>query len=77
MALNEQILKKENSEALLNPAATAQVAVKSYHQSYHELGEQHVVELDVLGQLRLHLGQLEELQNRFEFMVRELKGLIR
>jgi hypothetical protein len=49
----------------------------SRRQSYHELGGQHVVELDVLEQLKLNLSQLEDLHLRMKFMMSEISYLLR
>lgn len=44
---------------------------------YVELSDQPVVELDALSQMRANLNHLEDLYNRFGFMMREVSYLTR
>lgn len=46
-------------------------------QVYVELSENPIVEVDVIAQLRAQLGQLEDLQKRHSFMMREVRYLLK
>ena len=48
----------------------------SFRQAYHEVGVQHVVEFDVLEQLKSNMSQLEDLHHRMKFMMGELSYLL-
>ena len=49
----------------------------SFRQTYHEIADRHVVETDVIEQLRANLAQLEELQGRMHFMMTEVSYLLK
>jgi hypothetical protein len=49
----------------------------SFRQTYHEIADRHVVETDVIEQLRSNLAQLEELQGRMKFMMSEVSYLLK
>ena len=49
----------------------------SYRQSYHEIADQHVVETDVIEQLRANMAQLEDLHGRMQFMMKEVSYLLK
>lgn len=49
----------------------------SYRQAYNEMTDQHVVEVDVLEQLKANLSQLEDLHQRMRFMMGELSYLLK
>lgn len=46
-------------------------------QAYHELADIPVREIDLLESVEANLAQLEELQARLRFMVREVKYLMK
>lgn len=58
-------------------ADLADGARSSYRQSYREIGEQHLVETDVLAQLRLNMARLEDLHGRMKFMLVEVSYLLK
>jgi hypothetical protein len=47
------------------------------HQSYFELAETPLVEMDVTEQLRMNLNRLSDLQGRMGFLMREIRGLMK
>lgn len=47
------------------------------HRSYHELSDQPVVEMDALTQLKVNTDLLAEMQNRFSFVMREVRYLLK
>lgn len=49
----------------------------SYRQTYREIADQHVVETDVLEQLRGNIAQLEDLHGRLRFMMKEVGYLLK
>ena len=49
----------------------------SFRQTYHEIADRHVVETDVIEQLRANLSQLEDIQGRMHFMMKELSYLLK
>ncbi len=49
----------------------------SFRQTYHEIADRHVVETDVIEQLRANLAQLEEMQGRMHFMMAEVSYLLK
>lgn len=49
----------------------------SYRQAYHEMTEKHVVEVDVIEQLKANLSQLEDLHQRLRFMMGEISYLLK
>lgn len=55
----------------------AQEAAWAPTQAYHELAEIPVREIDLLESVDANLAQLEELQSRLRFMVREVKYLMK
>lgn len=59
-------LKSPNAEPLWAPT-----------QAYHELADIPVQEIDLLESVEANLAQLEELQARLRFMVREVKYLMK
>lgn len=44
----------------------------SFRQTYHEIADQHIVEVDVIEQLRANLAQLEDLHGRLRFAMTEI-----
>lgn len=65
-ATSEQLV-----EAALNSALESQ-SMSSFRQSYHEIADAHVVESDVLVQLRANMAQLEDLHGRLRFALNEV-----
>ena len=49
----------------------------SFRQSYHEISDQHVVETDVVEQLRANMAQLEDLHGRLRYMMGEISYLLK
>lgn len=51
----------------------------SFRQQYHEITQQgrHVVEADVIEQLRSNIAQLEDMHGRMRFMMTELSYLLK
>lgn len=49
----------------------------SFRQTYHEIADRHVVETDVIEQLRANLAHLEDLHGRMQFMMTEVKYLLK
>lgn len=57
---------------------SATAARPSFRQTYHEIANgRHVVELDVIEQLRANLAQLEDLHGRVHFMMSEVSYLLK
>jgi hypothetical protein len=48
-----------------------------FRQSYHEIADRHVVETDVIEQLRANMAQLEDLHGRMRFMMAEVGYLLK
>jgi|GEM_PF-4542616 len=48
-----------------------------FRQSYHEIADRHVVESDVIEQLRSNIAQLEDLHGRMKFMMAEVGYLLK
>lgn len=46
-------------------------------QAYHEMADVPVVQVDLMAQFSSQLGQLEELQARTAFIMREVKYLLK
>lgn len=49
----------------------------SFRQAYHEIADRHVVETDVVEQLRSNIAQLEDLHARLRFMMAEVSYLMK
>ena len=49
----------------------------SFRQTYHEIADCHVVETDVIEQLRANLSQLEDMQARMSFLIGEVSYLLK
>lgn len=47
------------------------------HKSYHELADTPVKEVDVLTQLNDNIAVLNDLQNRYSFLMREIRYLLK
>lgn len=61
-----------------NAAKTLETDVRaSFRQTYHEIADRHVVENDVIENLRANLAQLEDLHGRMRFMMTELAYLLK
>ncbi len=79
--MNTQLSLAKNVNENKNEIAVSAVAtaVVSSTSSAHvpQVREQNVSELDVIGQLRANLQQLEELNSRLGFMVSEVAGLVK
>lgn len=58
-------------------AGTNELHSSSYRHSYHEMKDQHLVEVDVLEQLKANMSQLEDLHARLKFMMAEVAYLIK
>lgn len=54
-----------------------QEARPSFRQTYHEIADRHVVETDVIEQLRSNIAQLEDLHGRMKFMMAEVSYLLK
>lgn len=61
----------------MNEAAVKQEARPSFRQTYHEIADRHVVETDVIEQLRANISQLEDLHGRLKFMMAEVSYLLK
>lgn len=61
--------------------AEAEAVSTSYRHAYHEMPDrtagQHVIEVDVLEQLKTNLAQLEDLHMRMKFMMGEIAYLLK
>ena len=55
-------------------AATQENDLRSsaFRQTYHEISDRHVVENDVLEQLRANMAQLEDLHGRLRYATSEI-----
>jgi hypothetical protein len=62
----------DNTASSLEPDARS-----LFRQSYHEIADRHVVETDVIEQLRANLAQLEDLHGRMKFMMAEVSYLLK
>jgi hypothetical protein len=61
-----------------NTAKNLEQDVQSpFRQTYHEIADLHVVETDVVEQLRSNLAQLEDLHGRLKFMMSEISYLLK
>lgn len=61
-----------------NTATTLEQDARSlFRQSYHEIADRHVVETDVIEQLRSNIAQLEDLHGRMKFMMTEVAYLLK
>ncbi|MEK7357905.1 MAG: hypothetical protein AAB250_15755 [Bdellovibrionota bacterium] len=49
----------------------------SFRHSYHEIADRHVVETDVVEQLRANISQLEDLHARLRFMMSEVSYVMK
>lgn len=49
----------------------------SFRQTYHEIADRHVVEADVVEQLRANIAQLEDLHGRLRYAMSEIIYLIK
>ncbi len=49
----------------------------SFRQTYHEIADRHIIETDVVEQLRANLAQLEDLHGRMGFMMKEVSYLLK
>ncbi|HVK62691.1 MAG TPA: hypothetical protein VM432_14125 [Bdellovibrionales bacterium] len=65
------------SQAEQSSALGLNEGVRTYHQTYREIADRHVVETDVLEQLRSNLAQLEDLHGRMKFMMTEVSYLLK
>lgn len=63
--------------APLRPAKDSVETVWTVNQSYHELSEVPVREIDLIETLEANLAHIEDLQARLRFMVREVKYLLK
>ena len=64
--------------ALENTAMTLEQDNRAmFRQSYHEIADRHVVETDVIEQLRANIAQLEDLHGRLKFMMSEVGYLLK
>ncbi len=64
-------------QTITTSATTVEGIRSSYRQTYREIGDQHVVETDVLAQLRANMAQLEDLHGRMKFMMVEVSYLLK
>ena len=61
-----------------NAATTLEQDARSlFRQTYHEIADRHVVETDVIEQLRANMAQLEDLHGRMKFMMTEVGYLLK
>lgn len=51
--------------------------VNSVHQSYHEMADYPIVEMDVIDQLHSNVARLEDLLGRLSFMMKEISGVMK
>ena len=58
-------------------SSTTQDVRASFRQTYHEIADRHVVETDVVEQLRANIAQLEDLHGRMSFMMKEVSYLLK
>jgi hypothetical protein len=63
--------------ATMDVISEADKHMATYHQAYHELSNHHLVEMDVLEQLKANLAQLEDLHGRLKFMMVEITYLMK
>ena len=48
-----------------------------FRHSYHEIADRHVVETDVIEQLRANMAQLEDMHGRLKFLMFEVAYLLK
>ena len=60
------------NESASTVALDQELRSPSYRQTYHEISDRHVVETDVIEQLRANLAQLEDLHGRLRFAMSEI-----
>ena len=75
------MLSTLSGTATIDTTATAtqleQDARSLFRQSYHEIADRHVVETDVIEQLRANMAQLEDMHGRLKFMMAEVGYLLK
>jgi hypothetical protein len=67
----------ENQQAVAMPVNGEMASVYASQYSYHELADVPVQETDVLQALENNMNQLEEIQSRMKFMMREIRYLMK
>jgi len=72
--MNQTIVVTESVAAALKDD---QGSSSSFRQTYHEIADRHVVETDVVEQLRTNIAQLEDLHARLRFMMAEVSYLMK
>ncbi len=65
---NTKFAKQETAETLLTHTSL---------KTYHEMLEQHVVEVNELERLKMNMKQLEDLHGRLSFAMAEVKSLMK
>lgn len=83
----EEVMKREPIAMATSSAtasATASVALtekdqasNSYRHTYHEMANRHVIEVDVIEQLKSNMAQLEDMHARLSFMMSEIRYLLK
>ena len=70
---------QETTENKVNttPAKSATAMSMPSGQSYHELSDVPVRETDLVEQLENNLSQLQDLQSRLQFMMREIRYVMK
>ena len=63
------IANMTNDQAAINEQ---DIRSSSFRQTYHEIADRHVVETDVIEQLRANLAQLEDLHGRLRYAMSEI-----
>lgn len=71
------MITNETSANVAVTTATEADRASSFHQTYHELAERHLVEVDVLEKLKANIAQLEDLHGRLRFMMAEITYLLK
>ncbi len=73
---NTQTSTTPTSKSLNEPTSLNGSAYPSLY-TYHELADFPVQEVDVLQALENNLNQLQDIQNRMQFMMREIRYLMK
>lgn len=74
MAINEQAIGSEKAPFL---KGREESVAPLNETSYREIPGRYTEDVDVLAQLRLNLSQLADLQGRMNFLLNEIKGIVR
>lgn len=71
--IDQDLTKRTGAELDWSSAASTPVS----HRAYHELSDTPLVELDALAQLEANVQVLEGLHGRLNFILREVRDLMK